>query len=1267
MQEDAFMKPLPRTIRTAAVLAVLCVLSAASGLEAQTRSPEAEKILSTSGVKGGLVVHLNCGDGSLTAELGASGPYLVRGLERNRNDVQKARERIMSRGLYGEVSVAHWTQKGLPFTDNLVDLVVCRGELPISRDELMRVLSPEGVVCLKRDGEWITRAKPWPAEIDEWTHFLHDSSNNAVADDSRVGPPRYLQWQSPPEWCRSHEFASSIHTLVSAKGRLFGIIDEGVIGQPRGVPAQWKLVARDAFNGVLLWKRPVSRTGMRTLVASGNRLYATLKGGAPVSVLDAATGEKLDTCDGTANTREIILADGTLICRGVNKKKQRRSGGKAQFVAAVNADTGDVVWKQAEQQVKTNSLAALNGRVCYRVGNKLVCRKLATGKALWKSNCGGSAYTVMHGSVVLCSGRGGTKAFAAGSGERLWNGPPRARSVPGVFVADGLVWASWPPGTPFGGRTFAWQPMKTVRKGYDPETGKVERTVSVERLVTPGHHIRCYPPKATDRYLLLNKRGVEFLDLTGSNSMRHNWFRGPCQYGIMPANGLLYVPPNQCFCYPGVKLNGFNALSAHTGRTADDTGPEQRLHRGTAWGTDLESDDSSRDWPTYRHDPQRSGSVDYSLPARVQPHWTADLGGNISPPVAARGKIFVADIDAHSVRCLDADSGKQLWTYTTGARVDSPPTIYRGLVIFGSRDGNVYCLRASDGRLVWRFRAAPGRRRMIEDGQLESAWPSHGSVLVRDDKVYCTAGRCSYLDGGIRVYALDPRTGEVLHKRHLSNDRPDIEKNAGRPFDMQGASSDLLVAGSEDIYMFQKRFNPDLTTQPMPRITKLGDRRGKPHLMCNDGFLDKTWFNRTYWTYSDRWPGYYFAFKAPKSGQLLVFDDERTYGVQVYRHRRGHSPEFKPGTGYELFADRNTNELVLQPTAIGREKGEGFSGEQLPAWSEKIPVRVQAMVLAGSRLYVAGPPDLGPGQAALDAMRGRRGSRFRVVSADDGTELSAFDMERVPVFDGMIAAYGRLYMVTRDGAVMCLGRDKTAPRVESADAFNMNGGRIVITFSEKVDKNTATEASHYQVEPRVKIRSASLGKDGRTVGLRTSRLKKGKTYSLAVKGVKDRATAENTASDSTEFTCRQRKPGLVRSYYEGKWQQIPDFDSLEPVKKEVVKEIGAIGPRSKNHFALRFRGQLRVPYSGKYTFNLSSDDGSRLYIDGELVVDNGGVHATREKSGTTTLDSGLHSITVSYFEVTGGQDLKLKWSGPGLDRQELPWDLLYHRPRKDLE
>ena len=100
--------------------------------------------------------------------------------------------------------------------------------------------------------------------VDERTHYLHGPGNNAVANDTVVGPPQHIQWLSGPCYARSHEISSSMGGMVTAGGRLFTLWDEGPTGltDPQ-FPAQWSLIARDAFNGTVLWKRPMPDWGWR--------------------------------------------------------------------------------------------------------------------------------------------------------------------------------------------------------------------------------------------------------------------------------------------------------------------------------------------------------------------------------------------------------------------------------------------------------------------------------------------------------------------------------------------------------------------------------------------------------------------------------------------------------------------------------------------------------------------------------------------------------------------------------------------------------------------------------------------------------------------------------------------------------------------------------------------------------------------------------------------------------------------------------------------
>jgi hypothetical protein len=346
---------------------------------------------------------------------------------------------------------------------------------------------------------------------------------------------------------------------------------------------------------------------------------------------------------------------------------------------------------------------------------------------------------------------------------------------------------------------------------------------------------------------------------------------------------------------------------------------------------------------------------------------------------------------------------------------------------------------------VWRFRAAPADRRVVSFGQIESVWPIQGSVLVQDGVVYFAAGRSSFLDGGIFVYALDAKTGQVLHHHHLEGPWPDILTDTGRPFAMEGALPDLIVSDGKDLYMQRIKFDAELNRLETTRESDLGELdMGANHLAATGGFLDDTGFDRVYWMYSRRWPGFYFSQQSPKAGQLVVFDDATTYAVKYFYRRIQWSPAFFPAEhGYLLFADDNHNEPYLDEKGTparaidwlpkeaatdkhrrggrGVEKGTGYVRTQPAKWQKMIPLRIRAMLLAGDHLFAVGMPDVLDPQDPLAAFEGRRGALLQVFEAKDGSLLKSYRLSSLPAFDGLSAAGGRLYLTTLDSKLICFG------------------------------------------------------------------------------------------------------------------------------------------------------------------------------------------------------------------------------------------------------
>jgi outer membrane protein assembly factor BamB len=238
---------------------------------------------------------------------------------------------------------------------------------------------------------------------------------------------------------------------------------------------------------------------------------------------------------------------------------------------------------------------------------------------------------------------------------------------------------------------------------------------------------------------------------------------------MMPANGLQYAPPHPCVCYIDEKLNGFNALAPAIPETMQRRSRKETglLEKGPAFGKASGAVAGDEDWPMFRHDAIRSCSVETKVPAKPKLLWRKRVGSKPASPIVVDSRLFVPLVDEHQVVAVNGSDGERQWEYTAGGRIDSPPTYYRGTVLFGSADGCVYCVRAGDGRLVWRFRAAPEERLIGAFGQLESAWPVHGSILVIKGIAYFAAGRSSHLDGGIYLFGVDAVSGEVRYKKKL--------------------------------------------------------------------------------------------------------------------------------------------------------------------------------------------------------------------------------------------------------------------------------------------------------------------------------------------------------------------------------------------------------------------------------------------------------------------------------------------------------------------
>ncbi len=1048
------------------ILAVLILPMNIEGSE-KNRDSQAGRIISSllkeSGSSGGLVVHAGCGTGEGTMILAGQGNFIVQGLDADSRNIDNARRLASGSGLEGRVTFRKWSGGYLPYTDNLVNVLFWdMPGTPADTAEIFRVLSPGGTSFVNHGSGWEKITREWPGDIDEWPHFRYDAGSTGSSGDQRAGPPNHIQWEAGPRYMRSHEIETGLSSIVSARGRLYYILDEGPTGiTDARFPPKWSLVCRDAFNGILLWKKPLPEWGWqawnrervndpntwlglrtrpadvdRVMVADGDILYTTLSFGAPVSAIDGATGKILMSYDETSGVTEFIILDGILLAKKENPEPS---------VTAIRVHDGELLWQRKADIIIDRSLSAAGSRVFFHTRGEMVSLDLRSGNELWSRRTEMRPTAVIaHPEAVLVMQSGVTLALSTLTGEDIWQGPGtgiRGRN-PDMFIVDDVVWSGRPD---FDARHIL--------------TGDVLKKMDLQKVLESGHHRRCYADRATAKYMITGERGSEFLDLTGDDHLRHNWFRGPCITGMIPANGLFYIPPHQCFCYPAIRMDGFFATASSLALTGHDH-VAAVLEKGPAFVKAQGLETGKDDWPAYRHNAERSGSVSTDLPENLSTLWNVNVGGNLTQPVISGNNVYVVQKDAGTLHCLDAGTGKSKWSFTSGGRIDSPPVVHNGYVYFGSRDGFVYSLCSTEGKLAWRFHAAPAERQIISYDRLESAWPVHGSVMMLDGILYLSAGRSGFVDGGIYLYGLDPLTGKIIHSNRLEGPFPDISRPS-EAFHKDGYRADLLTTDGQYIYMGRTVLDKTLQEFQPEYVRMVGTQRGDNleyrimpgmRLVATGTFLNETFWNRTWWMYSKVWPGFHYAQQAPKSGQMIVFNDNSTFTIKHYTIRNRHSPMLFPGNGYLLFADDNNNEplfyrgegepkpiewepvlpeetrwTIFQDAAV--DKGPGFTRSRPALWTSWIDVRVEAMVLAGDRLFVAGTPDVVPDEDPLAALEGRMGGVLRVVSATDGSSLAEYHLEHGPVYDGMAAAGGRLFLSTGNGNVICMdGPAKTADK-----------------------------------------------------------------------------------------------------------------------------------------------------------------------------------------------------------------------------------------------
>lgn len=960
----------------------------------------------------GFCLDLGCGDGELAAEIACRTKYTVFALAKDDADCDTTRRLLDQAGVYGTRATAvAGSLRTLPLPNGYGNLIVT-GEYrdDLNLKEVFRVLNPNGLAILgggKADtgrlkaaldaaeikeyrlvGNYAVFHGRMPEGVDEWTHFGRGPDNIQTSREAGIRPPFRTQWYLARP---SYDDKATDHAAI-AGGR---IICRPAVPKPN--PDRY--YAFDAFNGTLLWERPVSKS-------KNNYRYALVDGvyygteREQVVALDAATGEKLREYAVPSVTGALwwIAVDNNVLYGLLSTPAMTNANvfGAANLLCAFDVKSGELLWRKEHAVPVLSWTVALD---C--VGGLFFCDIAAekgakqghgtaygldgrTGVERWHSDLGfmktgyndGLAAGCLDGKyfVWVCQdakGVVGTKSFDVKTGQ-LVRDYPGVRSYAEGFTAaldfiDGKIWCN---------TTAGHAPYQC----YEIATGKKQKTA------VDGLRARDCVGHASATCLYAGGEGCCVQDILTGKEWVNPFIRPGDFSSPYPAEGMLFHLPAVCHC---PHMFGAPIAMAPAGLDwkppAVDEDMATRLVTGPAFEQPL-AEDGREEWTHYRGTAGHAGEAATAPKLPLQAGWERRLGGRLTPPSFGAGLVFVGSREG-VVWALDRGTGEIRWRFLCGASVRVTPSFGRGRLLFGSDDGWIYCLAAQTGKLAWRFRAAPEERYINAEGQMNSLWPSTAGILLDGDIAYGAAGLLSY-DGGY-LYALEIRTGKAVWAERIGG--PDLPN--GAPHGIMALAGDTLI-----LPVFAGRLNSAYRKTDGERIA---------------------WFkgDRSYWCFGSEAlaDGDVFFYGGPRHGN----DDWRGgHAAYTLMDVKTGWPYGKFGTTPEALAARNIAPVLGKQTILG--DGVGYDRKRfcevlqsdVPGaaktnaaiwsvnWRDDHAEKTSALLLAGDVALAAGTSEVVACEAKKD---GRMLGRVNVAGKILRNSLAASD--------------GDVFVVTEEGGV----------------------------------------------------------------------------------------------------------------------------------------------------------------------------------------------------------------------------------------------------------
>ncbi|MGB0581509.1 MAG: PQQ-binding-like beta-propeller repeat protein, partial [Limisphaerales bacterium] len=705
----------------------------------------------------GVILLIASGDpntAKVASALAASGNSLVHIIAGSAREVAALNQQIAKAELKGNISVEELTLASLPFRDDLLNSIVVMDLQQAKADGLQmkdarRCLAPFGHLATCRNGTLAqVQEKPLSEQMDTWTHRYHGPDGIPVSEDKVFDLPLGFKWNAGlpmnfnnPE--RAANRYSSTRAMVVDDGRVFSFSEAVLENLGEGWQSKYGtdqyLTCRDAFNGRLLWRKRIGATyygglyieNLAPLISTGRHLYLAGENGKMLKV-DTRTGKTVMQLETKFIPGVIAAKDGVVVAATWDEGESMGS--------AKRYDRRRMDWA-----IKKGTLEAYDDQ---------------TGKTLWKQDLLGTSMLLAEGRVIIVNRSqpdqlelAHRRKDAAGTLKH----PPN--QVIGLDLKSGkILWRSEAPkmgllqqtlnleAAGFGAVAVATANRSRVNL-LNAKTGhplNAEETKKVQNNFFRYRNHVCTPVFKVNGINLANRGGSVVKD--GERTL-FGGARSACLTGTMPAYGAGYIAQNWCNCSPG-QISGLLAV-ASIGRMPTpeemETPAEPIIYSSYSDGADGVARESN--WSGFRGGPSRSSSSDSVInsepkelwsvkvakatkPGTVSRDWEAYLNSRLTAPVISEQVSIVGDMDHNELIAVNLKTGKEAWRHTLGARMDTPPTLHRGICLVGDHTGYVTALKVKTGELVYRLRIAPEERRMISYGKIESVWPVIGGVLV---------------------------------------------------------------------------------------------------------------------------------------------------------------------------------------------------------------------------------------------------------------------------------------------------------------------------------------------------------------------------------------------------------------------------------------------------------------------------------------------------------------------------------------------------------